>query len=77
MGIGVSLFLIAVGLIMALAFGDGETTIGPFELTTAGWILAIIGALGLVLSMFLWSSWADRRRGVVEDRTVVRDREVI
>lgn len=70
MGIGASLFLIAVGLILALAVGDGTYLIGDFEVTTAGWILAIVGALGLVLSMMFWSS---ARRG---DRTmIVRDRE--
>ena len=70
MGIGASLFLIAVGLILALAVGDGNYLIGEFEVTTAGWILAIVGALGLVISMLFWSS---ARRG---DRTmIVRDRE--
>lgn len=70
MGIGASLFLIAVGLILALAVGDGTYLIGDFEVTTAGWILAIVGALGLALSMMFWSS--ARRRG---DTVVVRDRE--
>ena len=70
MGIGASLFLIAVGLILALAVGDGTYLIGDFEVTTAGWILAIVGALGLVLSMMFWSN-ARRTTGT----TVVRDRE--
>ena len=70
MGIGASLFLIAVGLILALAVGDGNFLIGEFEVTTAGWILAIVGALGLVLSMMFWSS--ARRR---DNTVVVRDRE--
>ena len=70
MGIGASLFLIAVGLILALAFGDGQTLLGEFEVTTAGWILAIVGALGLILSMFFWSN--ARRTG---DTTTVVDRE--
>ena len=69
MGIGASLFLIAVGLILALAVGDGTYLIGDFEVTTAGWILAIVGVLGLVLSMMFWSS---ARRG---DSTTVVDRE--
>ncbi len=69
MGIGASLFLIAVGLILALAVGDGNYLIGDFEVTTAGWILAIVGVLGLVLSMMFWSS---ARRG---DSTTVVDRE--
>ena len=70
MGIGASLFLIAVGLILALAVGDGTYLIGDFEVTTAGWILAIVGALGLVLSMFFLSS---ARRG--DRTTVIQDRE--
>ena len=69
MGIGASLFLIAIGLILALAVGDGTYLIGDFEVTTAGWILAIVGALGLVLSMMFWSG---ARRG---DSTTVVDRE--
>jgi len=75
MGIGASLFLIAVGLILALAVGDGTYLIGDFEVTTAGWILAIVGALGLVLSMLFWSS---ARRTDASNTTVVdREREVI
>jgi len=70
MGIGASLFLIAVGLILALAVGDGNYLVGDFEVTTAGWILAIVGVLGLLLSMFFWSS--ARRTG---DTTTVVDRE--
>lgn len=70
MGIGASLFLIAAGLILALAVGDGTYLIGDFEVTTAGWILAIVGALGLALSMMFWNS---ARRG--ERTTVIRDRE--
>lgn len=71
MGIGASLFLIAVGLILALAVGDGTYLIGDFEVTTAGWILAIVGVLGLVLSMMFWGN--ARRDG--HTTTVVRDRE--
>ena len=74
MGIGASLFLIAVGLILALAFGDGQTLLGEFEVTTAGWILAIVGALGLILSMFFWSS---ARRTTADTTVVDREREVI
>ena len=74
MGIGASLFLIAVGLILALAFGDGTTLIGEFEVTTAGWILAIVGALGLVLSMLFWSG---ARRTDGSTTVVDREREVV
>lgn len=72
MGIGASLFLIAIGLILALAFGDDTYIVGDFEVTTAGWIIAIVGAIGLVLSMIFWSS--NRR---TTDETTVRERDVV
>lgn len=71
MGIGGSLFLIAIGLILALAFGDGTYIVGDFEVTTAGWIIAIVGVLGLILSMVFWSN----NRRTAGQTTVVRDRE--
>ena len=71
MGIGASLFLIAVGLILALAVGEGNFILGEFEVTTAGWILAIVGTIGLLISLFFLSS-ARRSTAVVE-----REREVL
>jgi Domain of unknown function (DUF6458) len=70
MGLGVSLILIAVGLILALAV---NTHVSGVDIHTIGWIVTIVGAVGLVLSMIFWSSWAgpgywSRRRGpYVED----------
>jgi uncharacterized protein DUF6458 len=55
MGLGVSIFLIAVGLILALAVHHQTS---GFDINTIGWILTIVGILGLVLSMIFWSSWA-------------------
>ena len=55
MGLGVSIFLIAVGLILALAVHHPTSAV---DITTIGWILTIVGILGLVLSMIFWSSWA-------------------
>ena len=54
MGVGTSIVLIAVGAI--LRFAVSVTTSG-FNLHTIGLILMIVGALGLVLSIFFWSSW--------------------
>src|SRR5207344_3359683 len=54
MGLGVSIFLIAVGAI--LTWGVNATVSG-LELQTIGVILMVVGALGLVLSMIFWSSW--------------------
>jgi hypothetical protein len=70
-GIGVSLFLIAIGAILAWAV---EVEASGIDLDVVGIILMIVGAIGLLLSMLFWSSWAQSRR---EERTVVRDREVI
>jgi hypothetical protein len=73
MGLGVSLFLIAVGAILAFAV---EVVVDGVDLDAVGWILMVIGAAGLVLSLLFWSSWggfnATRRETYVE-----RDREVL
>jgi hypothetical protein len=55
MGFGVSLILIAVGLVLALAV-NADTS--GFDIQTIGWIVAAVGAVGLVLSMVFWNSWA-------------------
>jgi hypothetical protein len=68
MGIGVSIFLIAVGLILALAV---NVTASGVDIVTIGWILVIVGAVGLLLSLIFWSSvgtWGPWRR-----ETYVRD----
>jgi Domain of unknown function (DUF6458) len=69
MGIGVSIFLIALGLILALAV---NAHVSGLDITTIGWILTIVGLAGLVLSLIFWSSWAgpgyfSRRRAYVDE----------
>ena len=68
MGLGVSLFLIAVGAILTWAV---NASVSGLELNTIGVILMIVGVVGLVLSMIFWSSWGGfggpRRRTYVED----------
>ena len=78
MGIGTSIFLIAVGAILRYAI---TTNVEGVDLDVVGLILMLVGVVGLVLS-FLWMTmWADRRRGVVGERAVVREpvaeREVV
>jgi hypothetical protein len=67
-GIGVSIFLIAVGAILTWAV---NASVSGLELDTIGVILMVVGALGLVLSMIFWSSWGGfhgaRRTTYVED----------
>jgi hypothetical protein len=68
MGIGTSLFLVAVGAILYFAV---NADISGLEIATIGIILMVIGVVGLLISLFFLSS---ARRGTTE-RTVVRDRE--
>ena len=70
MGLGVSIFLIAVGAILTWAV---NASVSGLELQTIGVILIVVGALGLVLSMIFWSSWggfhaSERRTTYVDDR---------
>jgi hypothetical protein len=60
MGIGGSIFLIAVGAI--IAFGVTNQNLGPFDLTVIGWVLMLAGVAGLVITLWVWNS---RRRQVV------------
>jgi hypothetical protein len=69
MGIGVSIFLIAVGAI--LAFGVNAAT-DVANIDVIGYILMAVGALGLLISMAMFGGW--RRGAVVEDRVVERER---
>jgi hypothetical protein len=80
MGIGTSIFLIAVGAI--LAFAVHVTNTSGIDLHTVGWILMILGAIGALLSMAFWGSWGGigtyRRRRTVADRpgTVIEQHDV-
>ena len=65
MGLGVGIFLTAIGAILAFAV---NTSVSGIEIKTIGWILMVVGIAGIVLSMIFWSSWAgpgywNRRRG--------------
>ena len=80
MGIGVSIFLIALGAILAFAV---SAEVQGLDVQTVGWILLAVGAVGLVLSMIFWSSWGgpglhgppqgDVRRGRPRKRASVLD----
>ena len=69
MGIGVSIFLIALGAILAFAV---SAEVSGLDVQTVGWILLAVGVVGLVLSMIFWSSWGGpagmrRRTTYVDD----------
>jgi hypothetical protein len=55
MGIAVSLLISAVGLILALAVHP--TGSHQVDVNTVGWILFIVGVVGLILDLLLWSEW--------------------
>ena len=76
MGLGVSLFLIAIGAV--LAFAVNVTTSGV-DINAVGWILLAVGAVGALISLMFWSTWGGfggSRRTVVEDAPVSRRRVV-
>lgn len=64
MGIGVSVFLLAVGALMTFAVETDSSN--GFNVNNAGVILMVIGALGLVASMFIFGPRA-RRSTLVEE----------
>ena len=74
MRLGVSIFFLAVGAILAFAV---TKTVSGVDLVTVGWILMGVGALGVLLSMLFWSSFSPyRQRTVVVDRGVDLNRPV-
>ena len=76
MGIGTSIFLIAVGAILRYAV---TVTATGFNLHTIGTILMIVGVIGFALSLAFWSSWGGvrgARRGTIADGGVHRRRVI-
>jgi hypothetical protein len=69
MGIGASIFLLALGAILAFAV---EFDVSGLDINVIGWILMAVGVLGLVLTLVVW---APRRRNatVVQERRYVDD----
>ena len=72
MGIGVSIFLIAVGAILAFAV---NYDISGLDIAVIGYILMIVGVIGLIMTAFIWGPRRTAARGdVVEERRVYDDR---
>jgi uncharacterized protein DUF6458 len=70
-GIGTSIFLIAVGAVLKYAV---TANVSGVDLDVVGVILMVVGVVGLLLSLLWMTIWADRRRdGVVADRAVVTE----
>jgi hypothetical protein len=60
MGLGASIFLIAVGAILAFAV---TAEVSGLDIQVVGWILMVAGGLGLLVSLIFWNSWGGWRRG--------------
>ena len=73
MGIGVSIFLIAVGAILAFAV---EYDINGLDIAVVGFILMIVGLIGLIMTAFIFGPRRSATRGdtVVEERRTYDDR---
>jgi hypothetical protein len=72
MGIGASIFLIAVGAILAFAV---HADVSGLDIAVVGWILMIVGIVGLLMTAFIWGPRRTAARGeVVEERRVYDDR---
>jgi Na+/melibiose symporter-like transporter len=77
MGIGASIFLLAVGAILAFAVTIDPTPVAGLTVQwdTVGVILMVIGAIGLIWSVLALNAWRDRNAAtVVEERPVERER---
>jgi sulfite exporter TauE/SafE len=70
MGIGTSIFLIALGAILKFAV---TATVSGIELATVGTILIVVGIIGLLISMMFMMQAG--RRGAVVDRGPYVERE--
>lgn len=67
MGIGISIFLIALGAILRFAV---TATVTGVSVHTIGVILMIVGILGLILSLIFWTAmgaWYPGRSRRYED----------
>lgn len=71
MGIGVSIFLIAIGAVLAFAV---HTYVSGVDLATIGWIVMGVGVLGLLLDMVLFMP---RRRRYASESVVYDDPDVV
>jgi hypothetical protein len=78
MGIGTSIFLIALGAILRFAV---TASVSGIEIATVGTILMVVGVIGLLISLLYLTLWSDRTREVDRrtaappaEREVVRDR---
>jgi Domain of unknown function (DUF6458) len=54
MGISLSIFMIAIGAVLAWAV---SAEVSGIDVQVAGVILVVVGVIGLFTSLIFWSSW--------------------
>jgi hypothetical protein len=70
MGFGLSLLMTAAGAILAWAVNAPSATV---NVNTVGYVLLVVGIVGMLLSLMFWSTWAGPGYFVRGRRTVVDD----
>ena len=74
MGISLSIFMIAVGAVLAWAV-DAE--VSGIDIQVAGIILVVVGTIGFIASLVFWSSWGgfggERSGGGAAQTTVLKE----
>lgn len=73
MGIGASVFLIALGAILTFAV---NATVSGLDINVIGVILMVAGAIGLAMTMLVFGRRDRVAGGVAEERVVTRERDV-
>lgn len=56
MGLGVSLLLVAIGAVLGFAVHPADTH--AVDVNTVGYVLLVVGLVGVLLSLVWWESWA-------------------
>ena len=73
MGIGASVFLLALGAILAFAV---EAEVSGIDINVIGFILMVCGAIGLLMTTLVFGRRDTVAGGVVTEERVVRDRGI-
>lgn len=73
MGIGVSVFLMALGAILTFAT---EFDVSGLDIDVIGVILMLAGLVGLLMTLLVWGPRRRASTTVVEERPVVEERRM-
>lgn len=65
MGIGISIFLLALGAILAFAV---SADISGIDVAVVGWILMGVGVVGIIISLVMMNQSRNTSHRVVEER---------